>query len=128
MSAPILSEDLRGAIESRALADVLAERMRQIEQFSHSPATDGAQPVHRLPQLAADYARIASDRAQPGNRQDLRGARKKAVQAAALALAAIDRIDTEERWRTDAAEAAQACEAMFPDHPALFEGGPDAHH
>lgn len=82
-------------LASRALADVLAERLAQVHQRGHTSAADGAHPPERLLDLTFTYARIAADRAQPGTRQHLAGARKKAVQAAALAIAAVERLDAE---------------------------------
>lgn len=88
---------------SAALADILAERLAQVTQRGHTPESDADQPVHRLLDLTSTYARIACDRAAPGDRQTLAGARKKAVQAAALAIAAVERLDLDIRAAADAA-------------------------
>lgn len=82
---------------SKALADILAERLAQVHNRGHTPEEDGQRPPHHLLDLTFTYARIAADRAMPGDRQHLAGARKKAVQTAALAIAAVERLDAEIR-------------------------------
>jgi hypothetical protein len=85
----------RPLFESNALRDALAERLKQVEKHGYDPEEDRLQPVERLPELIVQYAIIAKERSQRGPAHNLPGARKKLVQVAALALAAIDRIDAE---------------------------------
>lgn len=87
--------EFRKILETNAFWDVLTERLAQIHKHRHEPETDRLHDPHHLPDLTAQYARIAADRAAPGERQDLLASRKKAVQAAALALAAVERLDAE---------------------------------
>lgn len=90
------------------LAEILAERLRQIEQFGHTPEADAALPLcmlpiaagHKLDAATKAFARelgrareamaSAIDHAQFRNREP---ARRKLIQAAALCLAAATRID-----------------------------------
>jgi hypothetical protein len=86
---------MRPLFESSALRDVLAERLKQVEKYDYDPEHDRTQPLEVLPDLVSQYAITAMNRAQRGPGRHLPGARKKLVQVAALALAAIDRIDAE---------------------------------
>lgn len=121
--APVQSE-LRTMLESVALQDVLKERIAQIDKRGHTSETDGDHPLHFLPGLAAEYAGIARDRARPGTHFSLPGARKKAVQAAALALAAVERLDAE-LARLEALDLVEDQDApdptKSPDLPGLFD-------
>lgn len=119
----------RNVLESPALAAVLAERLAQIDLRGHDPESDAGQPPHRLPDLAAQYARISAERAAPGPSQHLAGARKKAVQAAALAIAAVERLDVEidrqaNAMRDEGDQLARDAEAeaneASPDLPGLL--------
>jgi hypothetical protein len=83
----------RSILESPAVAAVLQERLAQAEKHGHDPLAEREQSPHRIAQIALDYSRIAHDRTVRGDRQHLEGARKKAVQAAALHLALIDVLD-----------------------------------
>lgn len=97
MPAPLVSptpmSPMPRALESAALASVIAERLAQIDKHGHDPQRDAAQAPDRLLHLAKDYCQIAAERAQRGKNQHLSAARKKAVQSAALAIAAIEVID-----------------------------------
>lgn len=90
------------------VAEVLAERMRQVEAFGHTPDADMALPLSALPIAASfkldratralvkdlahaqDRARAAADHAQFNNRAP---ARANLIKAAAMILAAVARID-----------------------------------
>jgi len=89
----------------RAADAVLEERRRQIEQFGHEPATDDRLPRCWLLRQAhtrlLDASDLVTGRATPA---ELQRARRKTIQAAALCLAEIDRIDrqlTSERTEND---------------------------
>lgn len=116
-----ISNHLDNPLASRALSDVLAERLAQVHHRGHTSEADGEHPPQRLLDLTFTYARIAADRATPGDKQHLTGARKKAVQAAALALAAVERLDRE----IDAAglQPPTAAEGDLFFEPNLFSHG-----
>lgn len=94
------------------VAEVLAERMRQVEQFGHTPEADMALPLSALPiaaqfkldratkalvrdlAQAQDRTRAAVDHAQFNNHAP---ARANLIRAAAMILAAVARIDGEAR-------------------------------
>lgn len=109
----------RTALESPAVADALKERRAQIEKHGHDPLVEREAHPYRIAQIAAEYAAIARDRAQPGVRQDLAGARKKAVQAAALQLAQIDVLDHHINALAVEAYEREQRRATAPDLPGL---------
>jgi hypothetical protein len=113
MESAVMTMDhaTRPLFEGNALRDVLAERLKQVELHGHDPEEDRLQPLERLPDLVSQYAITAMNRAQRGPGRHLPGARKKLVQVAALALAAIDRID---------AEPAPIIDQPSADEPALL--------
>lgn len=114
ITQPVWSQQALAAATSAALADVLQERMEQIDRRNHTAEDDLAQPVYRLIKLAVDYALIARDRAHHGQKQSLTGSRRKAVQAAALLFAHIDRIDAELKTRAEqASEGGQETSDQF---------------
>lgn len=85
--------DLRQMLEGAAIAAVLQERVAQCDRYGHDPLAERELPPHYLTNRATEFGKSARDRSQPGSQQHLIGARKKAVQAAALWLAAIDVLD-----------------------------------
>jgi hypothetical protein len=112
---PAPSATLAAAFEGAALRDVLAERRKQIETHGHDPDEDASFPPDRLPQLACSFGNIARERAERGPKQTLEGARKKAVQACALWLAAIEVIDSHIATRAIEAEHRAATADDEPD-------------
>lgn len=80
-------------VATTALGDVLRERVRHATDLGYDSDHDDGLSVDYLPRQAAQRMTIATDRLATGGRRDLPGARKALVQAAALALAAIDRLD-----------------------------------
>lgn len=81
-------------VATTALGDVLRERARHATDLGYDRDHDDGLPVLFLPTQAKNRMTIAMDRINPHNaRRDLQGGRKALVQAAALALAAIDRLD-----------------------------------
>lgn len=75
------------------LAEVSAERQRQVFEFGHNEDADRDLSVAALPAKTLEFAIIARDCASIGSCHDLTRARRKLVQVAALAVAAIERID-----------------------------------
>lgn len=92
--------DLSGIVFASALA-VVAERQRQIETFGHDADQDDNRPRCHLLKAAhvrlLDAADLVSGRP---DQSELLRARTKTVQAAALCLAEIDRIDRQIRNAT----------------------------
>jgi hypothetical protein len=97
MTAPTpLSAATITEIVTPALNAVLQERVRGIDAFGHTAASDDALGLDALGRKAHAFALIAAERAAgPPQRRDLPRARKKAAQAGALILALIDAIDRE---------------------------------
>lgn len=81
------------SVATLALGDVLRERVRHQTDLGYDRNHDDALPLDFLPRQASARLTIALDRLGIGGRRDIDGARKALVQAAALALAAIDRLD-----------------------------------
>lgn len=120
-----MASTFRESLESQALADVLAERIKQIDDRGHTLEADLALSLDALPRLVATYATIARDRATRGKQFTLPGARKKIIQAAALAIAAAERIDAEiaRLEEQDAELLGTPLDLDAPDLPGLFQGG-----
>ena len=106
--------------ERRSLRAVQAERYAQQSQRGHSDEADDDLPLHSLIERARDAATIASE--------NLRGsipsanpqtAWRKAVQSAALMLAALDRL---ERALGDSLPAEQVTVDLFSGQQP--QGGP----
>lgn len=87
------SDPSHDPIATGGLGDVLRERIRHATDLGYDRDHDDALPVDWLARQAGNRMTIAIDRLASGPRRDLAGGRKSLVQAAALALAAIDRID-----------------------------------
>lgn len=81
---------------SRAALAVADERLRQVTRYGHSAEADDAAPRQHLLRLGhvflLDAADLLSRRPGPA---ELTRVRRKAIQAAALCLAEIERIDRE---------------------------------
>lgn len=75
---------------SRGLADVLQERLHQVEKHGHTPAADALLP---LIQFQVGVMRMAHGITRPGALDAREKLRRKLVQLAAFCLAFIDRID-----------------------------------
>jgi hypothetical protein len=88
-----LPEDVAAALSSPGLSAVLAERIRQIEEFGHTRDADGALPVARF---AFRFERMALDtNARLKTDPPRFVARRRLVKLAAFILAMIDRLDME---------------------------------
>jgi len=82
-------------IPAAALA-VLAERQRQVTRYGHTAEADDAAPRQHLMRLGHVFLLDAADLlSRRPDRAELTRVRRKAVQAAALCLAEIERIDRE---------------------------------
>lgn len=83
------------AISPAALA-VLAERQRQVTRYGHTAEADDAAPRQHLLRLGHIFLLDAADLlSRRPSAADLTRVRRKAIQAAALCLAEIERIDRE---------------------------------
>lgn len=84
----------RRVVECPHLGAVIRERVAQLDAHGHMPEADAELPLHALPHKALDYLQIALECTQGiRGQRDLPRARKKLAQAAALCLAALDRLD-----------------------------------
>lgn len=99
MSAPIFDfpiDEVFGPEVAELIADVMRERARAIAQYGHSAAADDALGLHALGSKATSFMQIATDRATGSReRRNLKGAKLKAIQAAAIALSLIAAINRE---------------------------------
>ena len=74
---------------------VLAERIRQIARFGHTPESDAALPLRQLPREAARFLNAAIEDVQFHREGWRQHARRHLIRAAAMILAAMDRIEAE---------------------------------
>ena len=84
-------------VEGRAIEAVLAERTRQIAKFGHTPESDAALPLKQLPREAARFLTAAIEDVQYQRDAWRNHARRHLIRAAAMILAAMDRIEAEPR-------------------------------
>ena len=85
--------DLPPAVPLGALEDIMSMREEQIVKFGHTPEQDAMLPAHYLPKEARAYLDHAIDELMIGPEGWEARARKRLIRAAALILAAIDRLD-----------------------------------
>lgn len=86
----------RAALESRALADAITERLRQVETFGHTAERDDAAEYRAMACRAQSYTRDMVENLSLSEATDsLRTARAKGIRAIALHLALLDKIDRE---------------------------------
>lgn len=86
--------ELLAAIQGRAVRAVLEARIEQIVKHGHDREHDAMLSIVRLPDLAIEVARIARSRiGVTGTDRNLVAARRGLARAAAICLAAIDRLD-----------------------------------
>lgn len=95
--ASAFNPDATAILTGAALRDVIAERIAQIDRRGFSLQADASRGPAFLAGLSRQYLQIAIDRlsAAPELRHPA-AARKRMVEAAALALAAIDALDAAE--------------------------------
>lgn len=94
-------DDVANAIRGPAVQAAIEARIEQIVRYGHDSEHDAMQPIDELPRLARKHLSEASERiAGLGEKRHLPAARRSLARAAALCLAAMDRLD-----------AAQAAEA-----------------
>lgn len=88
------SDELLDAIQGPAVRAVLEARIGQILKQGHTRENDAMLSIVALPDKAIEMARIARSRiGVTGADRNLKAARKSLAAAAALCLAAIDRLD-----------------------------------
>ncbi|MEZ5688722.1 MAG: hypothetical protein R3E21_08085 [Caenibius sp.] len=87
--------DLPTAVPVGAMEDVMTMREEQIVKFGHTPEQDAMLPAHYLPKQARGYLEHAIDELTIGPEGWEARARKRLIRAAALILAAIDRLDAD---------------------------------
>jgi len=86
--------ELARAVAGEALQAVVAERVRQIAVHGYTAEHDAALQRRQLPARARSMIIVAMDRLSAG---DLAVARRKLAKAAAVLMAAIDRLDLQMR-------------------------------
>lgn len=80
----------------RSIEDMCALRLRQVHHYGHTLAADLAAPLPLLPREAETATRLLAEDCRfqrPGWRHQ---ARRRAIKAAALLCALVDRLDMEE--------------------------------
>jgi hypothetical protein len=88
------SDEMLAAIQGPTLKAVLAMRIEQILKHGHTAENDLMLPILWLPKQAKDQALAATEAiGVTGNGRDLALAKRRLARAAALCMAAIDRID-----------------------------------
>ncbi len=90
-----VSKDPSTYVPVAALEAVLAERMRQIHTFGHTPQADAELPLKQLPRAAQRFLTAAIEDCQFQRGDWRKAARKHLIRAAAMILAAIDRVEAE---------------------------------
>lgn len=88
------SGELLAALQGPAVRAVLEARIEQIVKHGHDATHDADLPIGWLPRHAREMMQMALDCLHPV-KPDLPVARRRVARAAALCLAAIDRIDVE---------------------------------
>jgi hypothetical protein len=90
---PLLDE-LLNAAQGPAIRDVVEMRTQQIARYGHTREADADLPLDQLPREAAQRIQTAVERIRATEeRRSLPGARVALVRAAAMCLAAVDRLD-----------------------------------
>lgn len=84
-------------VSQSALEAVLAMRVRQMEQYGHTPESDMSRPIADLVAATAPYLRYL--REDVSCNAPLAAMKKHAAALGAMALAIIDRIEGEEARR-----------------------------
>lgn len=80
-------------LPATAWANAIGERLKQVQKFNHTPEEDDSLPIFALPQRAHEFTQIATDCLRGSKeRQDVPRAHKKLIAAAALCIAAAERL------------------------------------
>jgi hypothetical protein len=88
------TDELLAALQGPAMRAVMEMRVEQIVRHGHTADNDAMLPIGWLPRDAQDTVQAARDLMIAGpERRDLGTARRRLVKAAAILLAAIDRLD-----------------------------------
>jgi hypothetical protein len=88
------TDELLAALQGPAMRAVMEMRVEQIVRHGHTAENDAMLPIGWLPRDAQDTVQAARDLMIAGpERRDLGTARRRLVKAAAILLAAIDRLD-----------------------------------
>lgn len=91
---PLASTDqLLALIQGPAMRAVIEARIEQVVKHGHTPEGDADRPLRLLPNNARQMILDTLDLLDPGGRQNLVVGRRRLARAAALLLAAIDRVD-----------------------------------
>lgn len=93
-----IADALMLAMNSPAIADVYQRRLEQISKHGRTQAIDGRQSISSMARKIADYCGSAVDHCGHGHSipaERLTYARRHIVTSAALAIATIERIDSE---------------------------------
>lgn len=94
MFHPSYLDEIANAIRGPAMQATIDMRIEQIVRHGHDSEHDAMLPIDRLARDAAGrFAAAVDHMSGAGERRDLAAARRVLVRAAAIGLAAIDRID-----------------------------------
>lgn len=94
------TDEILALIQGRAVREVLEQRITQVVKFGHTRDGDASLPSGWLPNDAKNDLIGALDLINGGpDRRDLPRARKRIIRAAALCLAALDRLELDEVGR-----------------------------
>lgn len=92
--APIArTDELLRAIQGPALRAVLDARIEQIVTHGHDAESDAFLAIDRLPRLAREQAQMALEVLGHDERRNIPVAKRRLARAAAMMMAAIDRLD-----------------------------------
>lgn len=90
-----LMDDVANAIRGPAVQAAIEARIEQVVRYGHDSEHDAMQPIGALPELARKELVMTAERISGlGERRQLAAARKSLARAAALCLAAMDRLDS----------------------------------
>lgn len=91
-----LASEIMDAIRGPSMRAVMEVRIDQIARHGHGTVSDGGLPLPWLPGRAIEYLTAGRDLTHPGDKQNLAVAKRRLAIAAALCLAAMDRIEIEQ--------------------------------
>jgi hypothetical protein len=88
------AEELRALVTGPAVKAVLEARIAQVVKHGHTPANDAELPIKHLPANARSMIIDTLDLLE-GPRRNLVVAKRRLAKAAAMLIAAIERVDVE---------------------------------